>query len=749
MDFFRSLEFFCAASAVTPLELRRSFASAQHQALGRLDLLAEALKGADSSQDKLGLLNQDPLVRSFLMCIEEGDPLFAQASVEEEVVMKAMIAIGLGESLFATEPQGQARDLLVQTLLKIEQFYAPLGGIVGYQRIILSLLKEKEGDSCDPAPFDTVRFLPPEGIDLSDKTPQVVQAIAAGIERMGELAEIYVVGGAADRLRSGALSKTLSAAGWAPPAARLCFAGKTLLQTLVIDVQAREYLYFKLFHKQLLTPLALMTSLEKGNHQQIVELCEEQNWFGRPKESFFLFCQPSVPTFDREGNWCMAGPWQLLLKPGGHGVIWKLAKDSGVFEWLEKQGRKKALVRQINNPIAGVDDGLLAFTGLGFEWDKVFGFASCPRQIRAAEGINVLVEKRCASGFSYSLRSIEYCDFKKYQISDEPASLGSLYSQFPSNTNILFVDLASIAKIVDLLPIPGGVINFKKTEFQTPTGEMRELEIARLESTMQNIADALIETFSEPRLSGDDRSLKTFLTYNKRHKTISTVKREYSPGSSLLETPEGCFWDLLRNAEELLKEHCHMELPPLGDLPPSLGATPPFLLHYHPALGPLYSVISQKIRRGKIEKGSSLELWIADVDIEELTLDGALSIVAECVMGKTQEVLSYGAHTGKCELKNVKVVNAGIDRSCPQVYWRGEIQCIEKCEIFLEGDGEFCAEDVTLVGAVRIVVPSGMRVRAVQDGAEIRLSYEKLTAPSWEWQYRFAQDRSIQLYRRR
>lgn len=43
-----------------------------------------------------------------------------------------------------------------------------------------------------------------------------------------------------------------------------------------------------------------------------------------------------------------------MMKPGGHGAIWKLMWDEGVFSWLgREQGRRAALVRQISNPMAG------------------------------------------------------------------------------------------------------------------------------------------------------------------------------------------------------------------------------------------------------------------------------------------------------------------------------------------------------------------------------------------------------------
>ena len=54
-----------------------------------------------------------------------------------------------------------------------------------------------------------------------------------------------------------------------------------------------------------------------------------------------------------------------MLKPGGHGVIWKESLDQRVFEWLRQQKRTKVLIRQINNPIGGIDKGIIALRG----WD--------------------------------------------------------------------------------------------------------------------------------------------------------------------------------------------------------------------------------------------------------------------------------------------------------------------------------------------------------------------------------------------
>lgn len=143
---------------------------------------------------------------------------------------------------------------------------------------------------------------------------------------------------------------------------------------MIFSRQAREYLYYKLFGKQLTTPVAIMTSAAKGNHRRagtpspatqcchpptpptppsrptprpsqpsassrsaahrrVTELCEKEAWFGRGGDAFRLFQQSLVPVVCAEGGrWAMDGPGAPALKPGGHGVIWKLAQARGRWE---------------------------------------------------------------------------------------------------------------------------------------------------------------------------------------------------------------------------------------------------------------------------------------------------------------------------------------------------------------------------------------------------------------------------------
>ena len=63
-----------------------------------------------------------------------------------------------------------------------------------------------------------------------------------------------------------------------------------------------------------------------------------------------LFRQPLVPLIGAEdGKWLVPEGLAPLLKPGGHGAIWKLMQDEGVFDWMYQHDREAAIVRQIRS----------------------------------------------------------------------------------------------------------------------------------------------------------------------------------------------------------------------------------------------------------------------------------------------------------------------------------------------------------------------------------------------------------------
>lgn len=589
-------------------------------------------------------------------------PLDHNLNEDQRRILLAVIAIGQTHILEypheLLDHEERLKTLLDQ-LIDIDQFYAPIGGLVGYQKKVEELL----GSS--PTPCD---YKPPVPCDIKEQNEEVRKALLHAIKHWGDFAEIYPVGGAADRLK---LQDDISHVDL--PAARLQFAGQPLLAGLMRDLAAREYLHYKLFGKRVATPVVMMTSQEKNNATHIREICADNDWFGRGEEHFQFITQPLVPTFNKLGKWQLNEPLKLKLKPGGHGAIWNLMLKEKTFDWLRKHGCTKAFIRQINNPIASIDYGALAFLGFGHKEEKAFGFASCDRLEGANEGLNVIATDKEGN---HCLTNVEYCALKAHKIENTEA--------FPANTNILFADIEQAERAAQKQPFPGMLLNFRSG-------------LARLEAMMQNLADSFTAANGE--------SLPTYLTLNYRHKTISTTKRKFQSGGSWLETPEGCFFDLTRNSHELLTT-CNFLLPSLNS-DAFFDQGPPFIFLYHPILGPLYSIIAQKLRGGKLALHSELILEIADICVENLDLDGSLIVTTDHPSSDL---------SGRCTLKNVTIKNAGYEQS-EQPFWRHAPKRQESLHIHLGEGSEFIAKNVTLTGHHHIVVPAGMCMTANTDGS--------------------------------
>ncbi|XP_010658245.1 UTP--glucose-1-phosphate uridylyltransferase 3, chloroplastic isoform X1 [Vitis vinifera] len=680
-------------------------------------------------------------------------------------------AEGLGKKNGVADEEIGALKKLLKTLREIEQFYDCIGGIIGYQIVVLELLTQSlskkhinwiqhinEAMQCQ-----LLELHSPCGLDLSKNTAYASQAALWGVEGLPELGEIYPLGGSADRL--GLVDPDT---GECLPAAMLPYCGRTLLEGLIRDLQAREFLYFKIYGKQCITPVAIMTSAAKNNHEHITSLCERHQWFGRGQSSFQLFEQPLVPAVSAEdGEWLVTKPFTPVCKPGGHGVIWKLAYDKGIFQWFYDHGRKGATVRQVSNVVAATDLTLLALAGIGLRHRKKMGFASCKRNSGATEGINVLIEKNLDGKWEYGLSCIEYTEFDKFGITDGLLSSNSLQAGFPANTNILYVDLPS-AELVgssnDEKSLPGMVLNIKKPiVYEDYFGFQHSVSGGRLECTMQNIADNFFNTYASRCYKGVEADvLDTFIVYNERRRVTSSAKKKRKHADkSLHQTPDGSLLDIMRNAYDLLSQ-CDIKMPEqcsgvllhhnlqIEGNDRYADSGPPFLVLLHPALGPLWEVSRQKFYGGSISMGSELQLEIAEFLWRNVQLDGSMIVIAENVMGSTridengEPMLQYGHRCGRCKLQNVKVQNKGINwNSGDNIYWKHDVQRFEALKIILHGNAEFEATDVILQRNHVFEVPNGykMKISSKNPGLAVDLNpieEKMMDSGSWFWNYKIS-----------
>lgn len=698
--------------------------------LADLENLFGRFHNISSPGEKAVLLMQEPKVIDYLSEHPYFRELVEKSDSHAQSVLLQLVAIGQADKVIGhdSEIKDRLEDFanLVEVLRRTDKYYASLGGIIGCQLAVCRHICQKGA-----APHLTVNVCrKPPVVELRHDANLYRKVVKEGIESMPHYAEIYVLGGAADRLNFRDASS-----GESLPAALFMFQGVSLLEGLFRDLQAREYLHYKLYGWQEETPVVMMTSSKSAS--LIIDYCRKKNWFGRSEGSIKVITQPLVPLISIKGEWCVEKPLSLVLRPGGHGALWKLALEEGVFDWLLKLKRRFAVIRQINNPLAGVDGTLLALAGAGWSQKKAFGFVSCDRLMGAAEGVNVLIEHKDVNGSRYALTNVEYTSLPPELTADHPEG-----RDYPANTNILYTDLRAIQKAIPANPLPGMVINMK-TKVETDAGEVLA---GRVETLMQNIADNLL---SEPYPEGHKPSaegLSSFVVLNHRKKTISVTKKEYVEGKGLIETPAGAYYDLLLNYYDLFYSLCGIKLPYAGSQEDFVQGKWGFLAYLHPSLGPLFEVAAQKIRGGSFEKGSVLELEIAELDMSNISLDGCLRVRSDAPLGINDEnkVLRFSERSGKCSLRNVTIVNQGVEREgC--VPWKKQMKTKEALEIVLHGDAEFYAHGVTFKGNKRYEVPAGWRLKVVQEGEELKETFQKVAAPSWWWHYAFAADGTIVL----
>ncbi|KAH1160451.1 hypothetical protein AAZX31_11G235800 [Glycine max] len=711
--------------------------------------LARVLASLQLSSDQLFLLKCVVAAgQEHVLCLGETESLESSASAAAatmSAVKSALYALaemienmdsfngngGAGLGMALGDHEIAELTMFLQTLAEIERFYDCIGGIIGYQITVLELAQksfEMQNISWahqrhDVKECQILGINAPNGLNLSEDTEYASQAALWGIEGLPDLGEIYPLGGSADRL--GLVDPNT---GECLPAAMLPYCGRTLLEGLIRDLQAREFLYFKLYGKQCITPVAIMTSSAKNNHKHVTSLCERLSWFGRGRSTFQFFEQPLVPVVGAEEcQWLVTKPFSPLSKPGGHGVIWKLAYDKGIFKWFYCQGRKGATVRQVSNVVAATDLTLLALAGIGLRQGKKLGFASCKRISGATEGVNVLMEKKSLDGnWEYGVSCIEYTEFDKFGITTGPLAPKGLQAEFPANTNILYIDLPSaelVGSSKSETSLPGMVLNTRKPIVYTDQfGRHHSVSGGRLECTMQNIADNYSNSYSSRCYNDVEDKLDTFIVYNERRRVTSSAKKKRRHGDKSLHQIE---------ANENYAD-----------------SGPPFLILVHPALGPLWEVTKQKFYGGSISEGSELQIEVAEFFWRNVQLNGSLIIIAENVMGSmkinenSESILHYGQRCGRCKLQNVKVLNKGIDWTCDEnIYWKHDVQRSEVLQIILHGNAEFEATDVVLQGNHVFEVPDGYKLKIMpgSSGLAIQLDpidQDMMESGSWHWDYK-------------
>ncbi len=294
-----------------------------------IEMLVKTIKISSGLSEKIEIVNAQSSVKAFLKEFKTVNVVLQNLKPEYEFIVKILhTCSGQGPLFFGhideIEEMPETLNSMLQELLEVETFYSFMGGLAGYYHCVIKLIHEKQKTVPTKSPAE--KYYRPSGIDISTDEEARRRAVRCGIESLPLLAHICPIGGAGDRF-----NMLDEETGVPLPVAFLQFGGFSLLEGLVKDLQAIEFLYWKIYSKQLVIPMALMTSEERNNDSHIKSLCEDQRYFGRKAESFRQFLQPMVPVITEGGNFALSEPLKLILKPGGHGVIWEVGDLKKIF----------------------------------------------------------------------------------------------------------------------------------------------------------------------------------------------------------------------------------------------------------------------------------------------------------------------------------------------------------------------------------------------------------------------------------
>ncbi|KEP59974.1 UNVERIFIED_CONTAM: UDP-sugar pyrophospharylase [Hammondia hammondi] len=228
-------------------------------------------------------------------------------------------------------------------------------------------------------------------------------------------------------------------------------------------------------------PLAIMTS--DDTHEKTVSLFEENAFFGLSRDQVTFMKQGKVPALrDNDAHIATSpcDPFEVLMKPHGHGDVHTLLHQHGLVERWKREGKKWIVFFQDTNAL--IFRALPTTLGVSKEHAFAMNTITVPR--KPAEAMGAICKLQKADGSSITI-NVEYNVLGPLLKAEgrEDAATSEGFSSFPGNTNAL---VFSIEPYCSVLEMTGGTVpefvnpKYKdgtKTSFKSPT---------RLECMMQD-----------------------------------------------------------------------------------------------------------------------------------------------------------------------------------------------------------------------------------------------------------------------
>jgi UDP-sugar pyrophosphorylase len=551
-------------------------------------------------------------------------------SEDEYNLVSSLITIGQAHLFSDWDPVGTNDALKKQLLVALEKVHNTYpGGIIEYIKRAKQLLDDsKDGINTFSG------FVPehPEVVDLSGLDATFLEMENIGLQHAHELAIIMVAGGLGERLGYPGIKIDIPVD---------AVQKRTYLQLCIEYIKALQERYFGATDKNVDIPFIIMTSGD--THQKTIACLDGHHFYGLKPDQVILLKQDLVPALhDNKAHIVLERPYEMLLKPHGHGDIHTLVYQNKVIDRLIDSGVKQLAFIQDTN--AHAVNAILPCIGASVTHGFGFNFAAIPRVPKEAIGaITKLVgkEKSVTVNIEYNQLDalLRETVNKEGDVPDEHG-----LSIFPGNPNIFLIDTELYSRILrETKGVTPEFINPKytdetKTEFAKP---------ARIETLMQDIPK-LFEASDQVGTTVLDR--KWCFSPNKNSVAAASIKEEANIPCESATTAESDYY--LINRKKLAFGNMEFEQ---GDVEHYFGV--PYLHGARVILYPDFCLtiedIKRKVEGGHCSKDSTLILNGEDIIIRNLVLKGNSGLIVNVCKNARVEINDLTIDNDGFELKQL------------------------------------------------------------------------------------------------
>eukprot|EP00985_Skeletonema_marinoi_P021134 scaffold12828_cov175-Skeletonema_marinoi.AAC.3 len=364
------------------------------------------------------------------------------------------------------------KKALMSKLELVDQSY-PDGGLTGYLTNAIALLeKSRRGEN----PLEGWIPSVPKGEAFEVGTDAFLRSEELGLKEVGKCGFILVAGGLGERLGYGDIKIGLPTE---------LATGTTYIQFYIETILAFQSRYAEPGKK---LPLCIMTSGD--TNAKTVALLSANNYFGMDKDQITIVQQgQGVPAlYDNDAHIALdtEDPYDIQMKPHGHGDIHALLHSNGVAKAWQAKGMKWTVFFQDTNGLAF--HTLALSLGVSSKMGLIMNSITCPRKAKQAIGAITKLTK----GDQQKTMNVEYNQLDpllRATVSPEgDVNDESGFSPYPGNINQLVFNLDSYVSILErtkgVMPefVNPKYADAEKTIFKKPT---------RLECMMQDFPTVL------------------------------------------------------------------------------------------------------------------------------------------------------------------------------------------------------------------------------------------------------------------